>query len=433
MRVLVGPTEIAGYYASLIDGLSQSGCSTIYGIIYTHRFYYCSLNGPGPICSLALQVWDWSERNRRRLLPWIILRLLHQFLSAIFLLVQLPRIDAVVMGFGESYWPWNLDLPLLRLLGKRIIVNLGHGSDMRPPYINGSYLSVDGASMPTAAWLVGRARYLSRRIRWCSFWAHWVIGQPLSSSHFGRQQMVNWFVIGWPYQPAKADAVSSGMKPESGRPLRLLHAPSKPALKGTVMIRAAIEQLRSAGYDIEYTEIQGKPNREVLASIQHCDLVVDQMYSDTPMAGLAVEAAALGKPALVAGYGLDQLRQHVPQDCWPPSFTCLPSELTGTLERILQNPAQMQSMGSEALCFIKQKWNPTLVAKRYLALIRGSPPKDWLFDPYAIQYLYGCGLSTTTVSDTVVSIIAMTGIEGLQLRHRPDLERAFQNLVKHSF
>jgi hypothetical protein len=431
LRVLVGPTEIAGYYASLVAGFNESGSRAIYGVLNTNRFAYGSGYVPGPLRGMALRLWDWAERHRHQRLPWIAARLLHQLLAGFYLLAQLPRIDAVVLGFGHSYWPGNLDLPVLRLLGKRVIVNLGHGSDMRPPYLDGSYLSADGAAMPAPAWLAQRARLLSRQARWCSRWAHWVIGQPLSSSQFGREPMVNWFAIGWPYQPAAPAAIpeSESLCTAAGRPWRLLHAPSKPALKGTATIRAAIDQLRDMGYAIDYTELQGKPNREVLDCLQHCDLVLDQLYSDTPMAGLAVEAAALGKPALVAGYGLDQLRQHVLPDCWPPSFTCLPEAFTHTLGQILRDPALVERKGCEAQRFIAQQWRITLVAQRYLTLIAGIAPSDWLFDPQTVLYLYGCGLSAARVSATVAGVLEAVGVAGLQLEHRPDLEQAYRGLA----
>jgi glycosyltransferase involved in cell wall biosynthesis len=430
VRVLVGPTEIAGYYASLVAGFNQNGCRATYGVLNTNRFGYGGVYRPGLLRGLALRLWDWAESHRNHRLPWIAARLLHQVLSGIYLLAQLPRIDAVVMGFGHSYWPANLDIPVLRLLGKRVIVNLGHGSDMRPPYLDGSYLSADGAEMPAPAWLAERARVLSLRARRCSRWADWVIGQPLSSSHFGCQTMVNWFAIGWPYQPAELAVTADALSPVAGRPWRLLHAPSKPALKGTATIRAAVAQLRAAGYAIEYTEIQGRPNHEVLACLQHCDLVLDQLYSDTPMAGLAVEAAAFGKPALVAGYGFEQLRCHVPPECWPPSFTCLPEAFADTLEQILRDPAEVQCKGREAQRFIAQHWLLIAVAQRYLKLIAGTAPQTWLFDPQRVHYLYGCGLSAQRVADTVAAVVDGVGLSGLQLGHRPDLERAYLDLVR---
>ena len=241
--------------------------------------------------------------------------------------------------------------------------------------------------------------------------------------------MVNWFAIGWPYQSTGMVLVPKVPMSDLGRPWRILHAPSKPALKGTTAIRAAIEELRSVGYAIDYTELQGRPNHEVLECLQHCDLVVDQLYSDTPMAGLAVEAAAHAKPALVAGYGLNELHQHVPGHCWPPSFTCLPSELITTLECILQDPVEVYRKGLEAQRFIEQHWHITLVAQRYLTLIAGAAPSDWLFDPQDVHYLYGCGLSEARVQETVTSLLAAVGVDGLQLGHRPDLERAYQALA----
>ena len=53
------------------------------------------------------------------------------------------------------------------------------------------------------------------------------------------------------------------------------------------------------GLPLEYVEIVGQPNDIVLAEIARSAFVIDQLYSDTPMAGFAAEAARLGKPAIV--------------------------------------------------------------------------------------------------------------------------------------
>lgn len=430
LTVLVGPIEISGYYASLITGLNQCGCKAVYGMMYTHPFGYGSEHPSGPLRMLILNVWNWSERNRRRRSLWLAARLLHKLLSATYFLLWLPSIDAAIMGFGHSYWPAKLDLLCLRLLGKKVIVNLGHGSDMRPPYLDGSYLSPDASAMPNSPYLSRRAYAMSRNVQRCTRWAHWVIGQPLSSSYFSRRIMVNWFAIGWPRQVSYVDCGEPVSFARKKRPWRLLHAPSNPALKGTVLIRDAIAKLRSDGYAIHYIELQGKSNNEVLELLKWCDLVVDQVYSDTPMAGLALEAAAYGKPALVAGYGFNQLRQHVAPGCWPPSFTCLPSELVATLESIIKDPFRSLCKGREAQHFIEQHWCSALVAQRYLRLITSDAPSDWLFDPNSVHYLYGCGLSDDRVNETVAGLIATVGLEGLQLGHRLDLQRDYQEVAQ---
>ena len=59
--------------------------------------------------------------------------------------------------------------------------------------------------------------------------------------------------------------------------------------------------------NIEFVEITNRPNSEVIAKLQQCDLVIDQLYSDSTMTGIAYEAAELAKPTIVSGYGLNDV------------------------------------------------------------------------------------------------------------------------------
>ena len=90
---------------------------------------------------------------------------------------------------------------------------------------------------------------------------------------------------------------------------RILHAPSNPNFKGTEEIRNTIKCLKNENIDFEYIEITNASNEKVLAELKACDLVIDQLYSDTPMATLAAEAAYCGKPTIVGGYGFEELKK----------------------------------------------------------------------------------------------------------------------------
>ena len=93
------------------------------------------------------------------------------------------------------------------------------------------------------------------------------------------------------------------------RLIRILHSPSSPEVKGTYLIRQAINALKAKGYPIDYVEIMGKPNTVVIAELEKCDFIVDQLYSDTPMSGFATEAAFFGKTAVVGGYGWQEVEK----------------------------------------------------------------------------------------------------------------------------
>jgi len=425
---LVGPTEIAGYYSNLVHGLRATGCDVIYGIIHSNHFAYGKEHPQSSLRRICLDLWLWSERHRSHRLIWLLARLSHQLLVILYFLFWFPRLDVVIFGFGHSFLPFNLDLPLLRLFGKTVIVNLGHGSEMRPPYVDGSYLLADGSSLIPARRLIAIAKRMRSRVRWFEQWATFVIGAPLSSSLFATKPYINWFAIGIPFADSNASGLSRLSEQaflESRTPLRIIHAPSKPVLKGTAAIRQAICNLQRRGFLIDYREIQGKPNSEVLAELQHCDLVVDQLFSDTPMAALAVEAAFWGKPSLVGGYGLNELKQLLPSAWCPPTFTCHPSALEATLERLLMQPELLRQVGAQARDFVANRWRSTLVAQRYLGLIKRNFPGDWWFDPSQLRYLHGCGLPESQVSQSVAEILHADGLQGLQLSSRPDLEQAY--------
>ena len=71
----------------------------------------------------------------------------------------------------------------------------------------------------------------------------------------------------------------------------ILHAPSSPILKGTQLVRAAIDKLRSEGYKFKYVEFIESSNEEVLEQLKGASIVLNEFYSFVP--GLfGVEAMA---------------------------------------------------------------------------------------------------------------------------------------------
>jgi len=422
-RVCLGPYEVGGYYALLAQGLRSCGVTCRYGVLVEHPFQFHLPPARGSR-ALALHLYRLLhiQRTNRcsRLFRWAILL---AYGSAVLLygMLSLPKTDVYIMGFGHSFAPFNLDLPLLRLLGKRVIVNVGHGCEFRPPYCDGSYQGADGVDQPSLPRLKRLAWLRHCRARWFECWANAVIGAPLSSSPFSSRPFVNWFELGIPLQlkPIHVDKV-----PREGC-WRLLHSPSHPALKGTLLIREAVAKLRASGFPIDYTEIHARPNAEVLAALQSCDLLIDQTYSDTPMAGLAAEAAFYGCPTLVAGYGFEQLRSFVSQGQWPPSFLCHPDDLVSSLQHLLQSPDQLAAMGAAAQRFVGRCWSPSRVAARYLRVLQNSVPASWWVDPRAVHYLHGCGQSETQTRSTVRALLTRYGVSALQLRHQPLLEQAY--------
>lgn len=83
-------------------------------------------------------------------------------------------------------------------------------------------------------------------------------------------------------------------------PIKILHAPSEPIIKGTPQIRSAINRLRSEGFDFEYIELRNVPNKTLNNMLQSCHIVVNQLFSYVPGI-LTLEAIAAGCVVLTSG------------------------------------------------------------------------------------------------------------------------------------
>jgi hypothetical protein len=417
MRIFVGPVEIAGYYRSLSHGLAALGHDVTYATYYDHPFQYGG-GEDGPLLRLiryAGQRYTASRSGRRPTWPFWAAAV--QFIRVLLFLRYAMTHDVFVFGFGKSLLPLNCDLPVLRLLRRRIIMNVAHGSDLRPPYLDGQYSQVAG---PAA--LRNTTIRVHRRARVVQKYADVIIGAPYSSQ-FCTRPFINMLALGLPYHGSMEPRVDSG-----SHVVRIVHAPSNPGPKGTALIRVAVERLRARGHAIEYIEIVGRPNREVLDELARCDFVVDQLYSDTPLAGLGTEAAWFGKPAVVGGYGLAGLRDHLPPEMFPPSHICHPDEVEQAIERLIVDARYRTCLGAAAQRFVRERWTAEAVAARFAQLM-GDVPQAWLLDPRDIVYVHGAGMPEQELHRQVRSIIDNYGVDALRLDARPDVRQALLALV----
>jgi hypothetical protein len=218
------------------------------------------------------------------------------------------RYDAFVFMCGRTITNTTLELRVLRTLGKRVVV-VFVGSDARPAYIDGDRFPADQAFDATAA----AAAALRQRAQVQRLERHFsVIVSARTTAQFLTRPVVNWFTLGIPRAPQPSSA------PNLYSVVRVLCGPSHAVAKGTAQIEAAIERLRTRGVAVELATIENRPNAEVLQALRECDLVVDQLYSDTPMAGIAAEAASFGRPVIVCGSAARQAAAQVAPLPLPP-------------------------------------------------------------------------------------------------------------------
>jgi len=440
----LGLTEVSGFFSRLKDGFDEIGVEAVHVSLQPHRFGY----GSGQVQPLAAK---WAQAAVRVRLSALhsgnriagVLSLPAVVLTRALLFVwALARFDVFILGAGSSFFSFR-ELPLFRLLGKKLIYTL-HGTDGRPAYVDGFFDPAEyGMGRPEvqedkAETVLQRAGRLAeahaavsakraeqiQHIENCAD----VIVCGSGYCSFLTRPFANFLTIGLPISPAisgEGHAMAA-----SGEKCKILHAPSNFTAKGTRFIREVISSLEARGLGIEYVEVSGKPHDQILAQIAASDIVIDQFFSDTPMAAFAAEAGALGKPAVVGGYYSAEIAGHIRPEHLPPTIYCQPRDVADAVASLVLDPAARAACGERANRYVNTRWNPKAVAGRFLELLHGLP-EEWAVCPQDVIYVGGVGVSDEQARANVAAVIARFGIAGLGLGHRPDLEKAFVEFAKH--
>lgn len=416
-RVFLGPVEIAGYYRALEQGLRSIGieATAVDRSDHPHRYGADSARPPrlvrpaifarrrlaqgGPAAAF------WKQANRA---AWLAV-----FIWAIW------RFDVFVFGFGESFFRLR-DLRILKILGKRIIM-VFHGSDLRPPYMDGPTMGEgSGRSIAECAAIAVRSK---QRVRHLERYADTVISHPLYS-HYLERPYVRALAIGVPLldipQVVERPAMPDGR-------VRILHSPSHPLAKGTPRVREAVDALVAQGLPIDYVEVSGQPNAVVLRELLKADVVVDQLYSDTAMAGFATEAASVGRPVIVGSCDWAEIRRVIPEDEVGPVLACDADGVEDAIRALVTDATLRRELGDRARSFVAIHADSTAVAQRFMQVLDDAVPPDWVCLPSDCRHLCGAGLPGNRVREVVRALVDGHGREALQLGDKPELESSLIN------
>lgn len=415
-RVFIGLQEISGYYANLKKGFRELGVDcTFVDLTANHRFGY-----DGDDKNNFLVRWfKWFSQYReripkeniftRQMITW-----LRNLLKCPIFLWVLIRYDVFIFGYTSSFFAFK-DIPLLKFFKKKIIY-VFHGTDSRPPYLNGflinSRFSVDQ--------IIQMTQSVKEKIRIIEKYADVIVNHP-PMAQFLERPFVMGYYIGIPFNSPVSELKQKPARLSNS--IRILHCPSNPEAKGTHIIRRAIDVLKSKGYEIEYIELINQHHSVVLDNLQECDFIIDQSFSDTSMAGFAAEAAFFGKPAIVGGYYANQIARDYPPEIIPPSHFCHPDEIETAVEKLIVDEKYRLELGKQAQSYVYANWTPKRVAEHFLMLVNGEIPQEWLYNPRNICFFYGAGAHESYLRDLVRNAIEKGGTDALQLRDKPELEQ----------
>jgi glycosyltransferase involved in cell wall biosynthesis len=418
--IFLGLCDICGYYSELERGFLQRGIPCTLVNAYPDRSYARSTR-PGWIGriveALAVRRVAAERGSVSRKIYTVV-----QAVAMYWLMVwSLFTCRVYVFAGGTSFFP-PYDLWVLRAFGKRVIL-IFHGSDARPPYINGAVPCESPADVDSC---IAEAARMKQRLKRIEPHVDVIVNHVLSSQ-FHERPIVKWLEIGIPMTMSRPAA-----KRDRGDTCMIVHAPTRPGPKGSSLIEAAIVNLQRRGYAIDFVKLVGRPPSEVLERLYECDFVVDELFSDTTMASFAAEAASFGKAAIVGLHGYDVLSSQTAAALLPPAVVCRAADVESAIETLLLDRDLRERLGSEARQFLERQWNSAAVAERFMQLIDDRIPGSWYFDPRSVHYVQGWGLSDAQASARVRAVIDRGGLSALQLDDKPELRQAFLDLAGRS-
>lgn len=419
--VFVGPQEIAGFLSRSAKALADEG-ATVIAFKQSHTKQH-------PKRAQHSKVhWLFADTVEKISSAPAFVRSICQFVLKLFvLLTVIAKADSCLFIGGKSLFNFPIDYYLLRLCRKRV-VHMYVGTASRPRYLSAYAKEALNPDQNKAnrftLKLIKRTRRQRVRVRTTSHAASCVIDNPLCG-HFQTRPFVNYFQIGMPIQ--MNPTVTAPESQAKARKTRILHCPSRPEIKGTQRILDILNPKTLERLNAELIVLTGVPHSRVLEELKKCDFVVDQLYSDSPLAGFAAEAASFGRFPVVGGYGWHHISQAMNTDNIPPAKLCHPDKLMESVEKLCEDIKLRKQLTANLGNFLTQgEWSGKAFAYKLGCVLTGNIPESWYMDPQTVSYKQGVGLSDQDARGIARRMVEIGGIESLQLADKPKLESSYR-------
>jgi glycosyltransferase involved in cell wall biosynthesis len=260
--------------------------------------------------------------------------------------------DVFHFHYGETLLPNNADLPFLKMLKKKMVMNYW-GDDIRQQEI--------ALSKNKYHKLIGyedRDKLAIEKIKKIASYMDVAIVPAHETyefvvNHFKRVEIIP-IVI-------DIDAIKSLTKSFSENNPLIVHSPSDRKVKGTEYILNAISKLQKK-HKFRFQLIENMPNTDVKQLFSSCDIVVDQLLIGN-YGTVSLEAMAAGKPALC--YIRDDLTKYMP---YMPIVNTNIDNIYENLEMLITNPSMRSEIGKRGYEYVEQNHNPKIAARQLISL-----------------------------------------------------------------
>jgi hypothetical protein len=312
------------------------------------------------------------------------------------LLRAIRRFDTFVFVWRYSFLPLQLDIPLLRLLGKRVVVFFC-GDDVRYKPIQ---MELDRRRGAQPWWPEGDSEALASWMEYgrTFFEAFWsvklieksgckIVATPDATTFQGRTY--SGFML-------PQDMLVPEPRPAAEVPL-IVHAPSLPSLKGSRQVEEAIERLREEGHEFRFELVQGVPVGELMDILRGADIVIDQpgvWVSRLAIAGMAAGAAVVG--------GNQPDFWHLPDESPVLQFERDSEQLAGVLRPLVEDRAGREQLMRDCWEYARRMYSYEAFVEFFEQVLDDEP---WPIEPLPGQKQFVRSLAPDRLARAAVTVL----------------------------
>lgn len=319
LKIMHGMSEVAGQNAYSVRGLREIGEDAETVVFSKHPFAY-----PYDRCLNII-------RSNRKMLPVYACKL------GVFFLSALKTYDCFHFHFGHSILNC-MELPLYRQFGKKTFFEF-HGSDLRD-----QKRFCDMSGMPFDPKEASPSSLHDRNRRICRA-ADGIIVHDDELIPYLPADRAPVYVV-----PLRVDL--SQFEPHypdpAAKTIRIVHAPSKRAVKGTQYVLEAFDRLKEKYDNIEFVLVEGKTQAEAFEIYRTADIIVDQLFVGT-YGVFSIESMAMGKPVIT--YISDDMKARLPEEL--PIVSADIHTVTDVIESLILDGERRNAVGKAGRAYVE--------------------------------------------------------------------------------
>lgn len=277
----------------------------------------------------------------------IFLRVLVNFFQCLF------KYDVFHFHYGQSLLPFNTDLPILKFLGKKVIMTYW-GSDIMQMNIARKY-TLFGPEVFQNVYGGFNDTKQVKKIAWIEQNTDQTIVADYSLLPFSKKSQVI-------RQAIEIEQIPFVGVRTDKKKVTIVHAPSNRDVKGTKYILSEIERLQKEGHNIDFIMVENKSHHDAMKIYKKADLVIDDVLQG-PYGILSIECMALGKPVLC------RIDRHFVK-CYKnlPIVNTPPEKIYANLKKLILNPALRVRLAEQGRQYVKKNHDSRVIAQKYIKL-----------------------------------------------------------------